>query len=296
MKETVGVIGLGLMGKPMARNVLKAGFPVVVWNRSAGKAADLAAEGAQVASSPRALASRCTIVITMVTDAPDVEAVLLGPDGVASGARPGTVVVDMSTIAPGASRAIAARMKERGIPMLDAPVSGGTLGAINGTLSIMVGGDAAVLERCRPVLEAMGKRVVLCGGNGAGEIAKATNQIIGAITQAAVAEGLIFAAKAGADLEAVYQAVTGGAANSWQLENLGKRILNGDFAPGFTITNQVKDLGIVKKAAEEMGLPLYVLPLAHQFYKMAIEMGLGEEGTQAYIKTLEKVAGVEARR
>lgn len=293
--ETIGVIGLGIMGKPMAQNLLKAGFTVHVWNRTASKMDELVQAGATASASPAEVARAATIVITIVTDSPDVEQVVLGPNGVIEGVQQGSVLIDMSTISPGVTRDIAARLREKGVHMLDAPVSGGQIGAINGTLSIMVGGDAPIFERCQPVFKAMGQRIVHCGGNGQGQVTKAVNQTIVAGTMAAVAEGLTFAAKAGADLDAVFQAVSGGAANSWQLENLGARILKGDFAPGFMLKLQQKDLRIVLDAAQDMGLPMFTTPLVHQLYRALEQEGLGDEGTQAYIKVLEKLAGVEAR-
>lgn len=295
MPTPVAFIGLGLMGKPMARNILKAGFPLTVWNRTPGKAAELLREGARWANSPAEAASHADITIICVTDSPDVEAVVLGPQGVIHGARPDSIVIDMSTISPKVTQDIAQRLKEKGVHMLDAPVSGGVWGAINATLSIMVGGDRAVLERAMPVLQAMGKRITHCGGNGMGQVAKAVNQIIVAGTLAAVCEGLVFAARAGADLQAVFQAVTGGAANSWQLENLGARILKGDFAPGFMVKLQQKDLRIILEAAREWHLPLFTTPLVHQVFQIIERQGLGDEGTQAYVKALEQLAGVQAR-
>lgn len=293
--ETVGFIGLGIMGMPMARNLLKAGFPLVVWNRTRSKAEELAREGARLAHGPADLARQADVVITILTDSPDVEQVVLGPGGVIEGARPGSVVVDMSTIAPAVTRRIARRLAEKGVQMLDAPVSGGQWGAINATLSIMAGGEREVFERCLPVFQAMGKRIVYCGGIGMGQVTKAVNQIIVAGTLAAVCEGLVFAAKAGADLKAVFEAVTGGAANSWQLENLGSRILRGDFNPGFMARLQLKDLRIILDTAREMQLPLLTTPIVDQVYRALEREGLGHEGTQSYIKVLERLGGVEAR-
>jgi 2-hydroxy-3-oxopropionate reductase len=295
MAMRVAFIGLGLMGKPMARNILKAGFPLTVWNRTPGKAEDLLREGARWAASPAEAAREADVTITCVVDSPDVEEVVLGPQGVIHGARPGSIVVDMSTIAPKVARAIAQRLGERGVLMLDAPVSGGVWGAINGTLSIMVGGEKEVMERAMPVLRAMGQRITYCGGSGMGQVAKAVNQIIVAGTLAAVCEGLVFAARAGADLQAVFQAITGGAAHSWQLENLGPRILRGDFAPGFKVRLQQKDLRIILETAREWHLPLFTTPLVHQLFQVLERQGCGEEGTQAYIKALEQMAGVQAR-
>ena len=295
-KLRVGFIGLGLMGLPMSLNVLKAGFPLVVWNRTRSKAAPLVDAGAELGRSPADLASRSDVVITIVSDSPDVEQVVVGHDGVLHGARPGSVVVDMSTISPAVTRSLAQRLGERGVEMLDAPVSGGTTGAQNATLSIMVGGKREVLDRSTPVLQAMGKRITHCGPNGMGQVAKLVNQIMVAGTLAAVCEGLVFGAKEGVDLQAVHQALSGGAANSWQLENLGPRILKGDFAPGFMVKLLQKDLRLVNQAAAEAGLPLFTTPLVQQLLRAVERMGFGEEGTQAYVKALEAMAGVQARQ
>lgn len=294
-KLRIGFIGLGLMGQPMSLNLIKAGFPLVVWSRTQSKADPVVAAGASLAASPAEVARRSDVVITIVSDSPDVEQVVLGPDGVIEGARRGAVVVDMSTISPAVTRSMAHRLAEKGVAMLDAPVSGGTTGAQNGTLSIMIGGDAEVLERCQPVFQAMGQRITLCGPNGMGQVAKLVNQIIVTGTLAAVCEGLVFAAKAGADLQAVHRAVIGGAANSWQLENLGPRILKGDFAPGFMVKLLQKDLRLISEATAEMGLPLFTTPVAQQVLRVAEHLDLGDEGTQAYIKALESLAGVRAR-
>ena len=291
----LGFIGLGLMGEPMAGHLLNAGHSLTVWNRTAEKAAALGRAGAVVAGSPQEVAGASEITVVMVTDSPDVEEVVLGDKGVIHGAQPGSTVVDMSTIAPSVTRTVAARLEEKGVGMLDAPVSGGTWGAQNASLSIMVGGPREVYDRCLPVFEAMGQRITYCGGTGMGQVTKLVNQIIVAGTLAAACEGLVFAARAGADLEAVFQAVTGGAANSWQLENLGARLLKGDFAPGFKVRLQGKDLRLIGEAAREMQLPLLTTPLVSQVYLLLQREGVGEEGTQAYVKALERLAGVEAR-
>ena len=291
----VGFIGLGLMGMPMSQNLLKAGHRLTVWNRTASKSEALGQEGAAVASSPQEVAQEAEVVIIMVTDSPDVEEVVLGPQGVVQGAKPGSVLVDMSTISPTVTRRVATALKERGVGMLDAPVSGGVWGAQSGTLSIMVGGPQDLYERCLPLLQALGQRITHCGETGMGQVTKLVNQIIVAGTLAAASEGLVFAARAGADLDAVFQAVTGGAANSWQLENLGARILKGDFAPGFRVRLQQKDLRLVMEAAQEMQIPLVTTPLVHQLFRVLEREGLGDEGTQAYVKAVEKLAGVQAR-
>ncbi len=294
----VGFIGLGIMGLPMARNLLKAGYQVVAYNRTASKAEALAAEGGasvEVVASPRNVAEACPIIITMVTDSPDVEAVVLGPEGIIEGIHPGAVLIDMSTICPAVTRDIAARLAQKQAHILDAPVSGGSWGAIEGTLSIMVGGNDEVFQRCLPVFQAMGRTITHVGPSGMGQTTKLVNQILVAGTMNAVAEALVFAAKAGADLERTIEAVAGGAAGSWQLQNLGPRVIKGDFAPGFMVRLQQKDLRLVLETAREMHVPLPATALVSQLYASLEAEGRGEEGTQALLKVHERLAGVEAR-
>ena len=289
----VGFIGLGIMGMPMARNLMKANFEVVAYNRTAAKAEALAKEGARAAKSPRELATECPVVITIVSDTPDVEAVILGKDGVIEGIKPGSVVIDMSTVSPKATRDIAARLKEKGVDMLDAPVSGGDVGAIKGTLSIMVGGKQDVFERCRPVLEAMGNNIVHVGNNGMGQTTKLMNQILVVGNLNATVEALVFAQKAGVDLESAINAVKGGAAGSWQLANLGPRITKRDFAPGFMVDLLQKDLRLVTETAAEMKLPLPVTSYLNQLFYSLQDSGEGTSGTQVLVKALERISGVE---
>ena len=289
----VGFIGLGIMGRPMAKNVLKAGFSVTAYNRSPGPREDLAEAGADVVPTPREAAAGADIVITNVTDSPDVEQVILGPDGAIEGAAPGTIVVDMSTISPEVTRRIGARLAERGVKMLDAPVSGGDAGAIAGTLAIMVGGDAEDVARVRPVLEAMGQRITHCGPLGAGQTVKLCNQV--AITGAllGVCEALLFAQKNGVDPSTMIEAISAGAAGSWQLSNLGPKIVNRDFAPGFKVGLMRKDLRLAMENAQQQQIPLPGLALVSQLFSAAQAAGLGDEGTQALAKSLERLAGVE---
>ncbi|MCZ6865754.1 MAG: NAD(P)-dependent oxidoreductase [Chloroflexi bacterium] len=294
-KDTVGFIGLGIMGQPMSLNLIKAGFPLVAYNRTRSKAEALAKEGARVASSPREVAQQASTVIVMVSDSPDVEQIVLGKDGVVEGVQSGSVVIDMSTISPAVTRRIGARLAEVGAHMLDAPVSGSSWAAADGTLSIMVGGETEVFQRSLPVFEAMGKRIIHIGPGGMGQVAKLVNQVIVAGTLAAVCEGLLLGAKAGVDLDKVFQAVTGGAANSWQLENLGSRILKRDFDPGFAVKLMLKDQRLINEASQEMELPMPVSAVARQFFYLLGQRGLGEEGTQSYIKGLEEMAGVVVR-
>ena len=294
-KERIGFVGLGIMGKAQAANILKAGFPLTVWNRTRSKADELAEQGATVADSPADVARASDIIITMVSDSPDVEAVVLGPGGVIEGAASGSVVVDMSTISPQVTRDISAALSQKGVEMLDAPVSGGSWGAIQGTLSIMVGGPRPVFDRCMPAFEAMGKTIIYTGPTGMGQVTKLVNQIIVGGTLAAVCEGLVFGAKAGIDLNPVFEAVAGGAAGSWQLQNLGSRLLQRDFDPGFMVKLMHKDLRLITDAGKDMQLPLPLTSMIHQFYHVLQNEGHGDEGTQAYVKVLEKLAGVEAK-
>lgn len=288
----IGFIGLGIMGRPMAMNLLKAGHELTAYNRSAGPRAAVAAAGARIAGSPAEAARGAEIVITIVTDSPDVEAVCLGANGVIEGAAAGTVVVDMSTISPTVTRSVGAALAERSIHMLDAPVSGGDTGAIAGTLSIMVGGEAPDLERARPALEAMGQRIVHCGPLGSGQTVKLCNQIAVALTNLAVCEAMVFAHKQGVDPAKMLEALGAGAAGSWQLSNLGPKMLKRDFAPGFKVRLQRKDLRLAMESAGEQDIALPGLALVSQMFAGVASSGLGEEGTQALLTALEKLNDV----
>ena len=287
----VGYIGLGLMGKSMARNILKAGFPLVVHNRSREAVDELAAEGAQAAASPAEVARQVEVVFTNLPDSPDVEQVALGPGGVIEAAREGLIFVDNSTIKPATARLIAEKLGERGVSCLDAPVSGGDIGARQGTLAIMVGGPKAALEKVRPVLEAMGKTITHVGEAGAGQIAKAANQIMVAAQMVAMGELLIFARKAGAEPKKVVQAIQGGAAQCWALDVKPERLFAGNREPGFKAYMQVKDLGIVLDTAREYGIPLTAAALHTQLFNAMLEMGLGEQDNSGVIGVVEALAG-----
>ncbi|MGE5278416.1 MAG: NAD(P)-dependent oxidoreductase [Acidobacteriota bacterium] len=297
MPLRVGFVGLGTMGAPMARNLAKAGFPLALATRTAEKARALAAELSAANSHVRAferfadVGTESDVVVTCLPDAPEVEAVLVGPGGVAEGASPGAVVIDCSTIAAESARALAARLSELGISVLDAPVSGGQKGAIEGTLTFFVGGDAAALGRARPVLQAMGKRVTHLGPPGAGQLGKAANQIIVAGNLIAVSEALAFAQKVGLPLPALHEALTGGAANSWALEVLGRKMIDRDFKPAFAIKHQQKDLAIVLRTARENGVPLPGSALVHQLLSALEAQGQGDDGTQALLTLYEKLSG-----
>jgi 2-hydroxy-3-oxopropionate reductase len=292
MEERLGFIGLGIMGRPMAKNLIKAGYALTVWNRSRPGMDELASAGAATASSPREVAERSDVVITIVTDSPDVEQVALGPGGIVEAARPGLVHIDMSTISPEVTRRIAARLAEAGAAMLDAPVSGGDQGAIAGTLSIMVGGEEETFRRCRPIFEAMGKNVVYCGPSGAGQTVKLCNQIVVALNNLAMCEALVFAMKAGIPPATMLQAVTAGAGASWALSNLAPRVLGRDFRPGFKVAHQQKDLRLALETADRITLPLPGTGLVHHLFSAVEAWGLGEEGTQSLVKALEKLGEV----
>jgi 2-hydroxy-3-oxopropionate reductase len=295
MKETIGFIGLGLMGRPMAKNLLKAGYPLVVHSRSQGPVDDVVAAGAQRASSPAEVARKATRIITMVPDSPDVERVLDGPDGVFSAMRPGTIVIDMSSIAPGVARRLAQRAAELGGAMIDAPVSGGDIGAIQGTLSIMVGGDAADVVAVRPILDVMGnpEKVVHIGASGAGQLCKLCNQMVIGGTLAVVAEALGLARKAGVDASKVREALLGGFAQSRVLEVHGERALKGTFKPGFKTHLYAKDMRNVVATLAEFNSPAPVTAVVQQLLHATMAAGLGEYDNSIMAKTIFELAGLE---
>jgi 3-hydroxyisobutyrate dehydrogenase len=289
-KPRIGFIGLGIMGKPMCANLLKAGYALTVWNRSQPGIDDVVGYGGAAGESPADVAAKGDVIITMVTDSPDVQKVVLGPEGVLEGARAGSVVIDMSTISPSVTREVAAALAERGVEMLDAPVSGGDVGAKAGTLSIMVGGKPEVFERCLPVFQAMGKNIIHIGPTGAGQTTKLCNQIAVAVNMLAGCEAIMLAAKSGIDPQKMLDAISAGAAGSWMLSNLAPRIVRGDFAPGFMIRLAQKDLRLVLESANELQLPLPGTALMNQVWRAVEAEGGGDLGTQAAIKALEKWA------
>jgi 2-hydroxy-3-oxopropionate reductase len=289
-RPRVGFIGLGIMGRPQCRNLIKAGYPLTVWNRSQPGIDMVVGYGAEPGRSAADVAARSEVTITMVSDSPDVRQVVLGPGGVAEGAQAGSIVIDMSTISPAVTREIAAELKSRDLHMLDAPVSGGEVGAVAGTLSIMVGGEEDVFNECRPILEAMGKNIVYIGPSGSGQTVKLCNQVACVLNIQAMCESLMLAARSGVDPQRMLQAVTAGAAGSWMLSNLAPRILKGDFAPGFMIRLQQKDLRLVMEAADELKLPLPGTALMNQLFRAVEAEGGADLGTQAVIKALEKLA------
>ena len=288
---TVGYIGLGLMGKSIARNILKAGFPLFVFNRSRPAMDELAAEGAKLGSSPADVAQQVDVLFTNLPDSPDVLEVLFGRNGAASTLRQGSVFVDNSTIKPSAAQEIYRRLGEQRVSALDAPVSGGDIGARNGTLSIMVGGDADALERVRPVLMAMGKSVTHVGPGGAGQVAKAANQIMVAAQMVAMGELLVFSQKCGVDPERVVNAIKGGAAQCWTLDVKPQRLFAGNREPGFKACMQSKDLGIVMETAREFGAPLPMTAVNAQLFSSMCQTGQGNKDNSAVLGVLEQLSG-----
>ncbi len=289
----VGYIGLGLMGKSIARNILKAGFPIVVHNRSRAAVDELLAEGATAASSPSEVASQADVVFTNLPDSPDVEKVVLGEKGIIEGAHHGLVYVDNSTIKPASARMIAETLKEKNVFALDAPVSGGDIGARNATLTIMVGGEASALEHVMPVLLAMGKTVTHVGEAGAGQVAKAANQIMVAAQMVAMGELLVFAKKAGVDPKKVVDAIKGGAAQCWTLDVKPPRLFDGNRSPGFKAHMQLKDLKIALDTAREYHVPVSSTIENTKLFQQMIDAGMGELDNSAVVGVIEKLAGVE---
>ena len=289
----VGYIGLGLMGKSIARNILKAGFPLVVHNRSNAAVDELVAEGAIAASSPAVVAAQVDIIFTNLPDSPDVEKVVLDKRGIIEGTHDGLIVIDNSTIKPASARMIAVELAKKGIFSLDAPVSGGDIGAKNGTLTIMVGGDASALERAMPVLQAMGKTITHVGDAGAGQVAKAANQIMVAAQMVAMGELLVFSKKAGVDPRKVVDAIKAGAAQCWALDIKTPRLFAGNREPGFKSYMQLKDMNIVLETAKEYNVPISATEENTKLYQQMIEMGMGELDNSAVVGVIEKLAGVE---
>lgn len=286
----VGYIGLGLMGKSMARNILKAGFPLVVHNRSQQAVEELVAEGARPARSPQEVAKQVDVVFTNLPDSPDVEQVALGDAGIIEGAHRTLIYVDNSTIKPATSRLIAEKLGEKEVACLDAPVSGGDIGAKQGTLAVMVGGPIEALETVRPILEAVGKTITHVGEAGAGQIAKAANQIMVAAQMVAMGELLVFAKKAGADPRKVVTAIQGGAAQCWTLDVKPDRLFSGNRNPGFKAYMQAKDLGIVMDTARQYGIPLVSASIHNQLYNAMLEMDMSELDNSAVIGVIESLA------
>jgi 3-hydroxyisobutyrate dehydrogenase len=290
--ERVGFAGLGTMGAAMAANLARAGFALTVWNRTAGGAGPLLELGAREAGSPAALAAATDVVVICVSDTPDVEAVLFGSQGLAEGSRPGTLIIDCSTISPGASEGFAARLAEGGVTFVDAPVSGGSEGAVKGTLTIMVGGAEADVERARPMLEAMGKTITHMGPVGAGQATKAVNQVILCGAYLGVAEGIVLAIKAGLDVDKVVEALSGGAAQSWVLANRSGRMIADDYPLGFKISLHRKDLAIALELARRVGASLPVTGLAAEIENGLVAKGHGDDDISALARAVREWSGL----
>jgi 3-hydroxyisobutyrate dehydrogenase len=290
--ERIGFIGLGTMGAAMAANLARAGHVVTAWNRTAGRAPELDQLGVMRAATPAAAAAASDVIVVCVSDTPDVEAVLFGPAGAADGARPGSLVIDCSTIAPGATREFSGRLGERGVGMVDAPVSGGSEGARNATLSIFVGGEPQDVERARPILGALGTTITHVGPIGSGQAVKAVNQVILAGTYLGVAEGIVLAMKAGLDVEQVVGALRGGAARSWVLENRSGRMLANDYPLGFKVTLHRKDLAIALGLAEATGANLPVTELASALEDGLVSDGHGDDDMSALARSIRARSGL----
>lgn len=290
----VGYIGLGLMGKSIARNILKAGYPVVVFNRSKASIEELVLEGAVGAESPADVARQVDVLFTNLPDSPDVLSVIFGEHGVAETIREGCIVIDNSTIKPSTAQEVARRLwEEKKVFSLDAPVSGGDIGARNGTLSIMVGGDEQALEKVMPILQATGKKVTHIGPAGAGQVCKAANQIMVAAQMVAMGEMLVFSKKCGVDPAKVIDAVKGGAAQCWTLDVKPQRLFEGNREPGFKASMQSKDLGIIMDSAKEYGIPLPTTSVNAQLFQSMVQTGLGGKDNSAVVAVLESMAGVK---
>ena len=296
MSPAIGFIGLGIMGKPMARNLMKAGYSLTLYNRSRDSMDELAAEGAELGASSKDVAQRTEIIITMLPDSPDSEIVILGPNGVLEGAKAGSVIIDMSSIAPLVSQRIAAEAAKKCVDMLDAPVSGGEPAAVSGNLAIMAGGKQEVLDRCMPVLDVMGRSVVRVGDVGAGNTVKLANQIIVAANIEAVGEAFVLAQKAGIDPELVFQAIRGGLAGSNVMEAKAPMIMDRNFNPGFRIRLHQKDLHNALLTGKELGVPLPVTSLVQQMIGALINQGRGENDHSSIVNFIEDLASTQVTK
>jgi 2-hydroxy-3-oxopropionate reductase len=294
-KQQIGFIGLGIMGRPMAKHLLKAGYPLVVHDLNRAPVRELVDDGAEEAFSPEEIAQRSQVIITMLPDSPDVELVALGPDGLIEGVSEGDIYVDMSTIAPIAAVKVAEAMAEKEVGCLDAPVSGGDVGAVNATLSIMVGGDEETFNGVLPIFEALGKTITLCGPNGAGQTVKACNQIQVALNIVGMAEALVLGTKAGVDPAIIVQVLSGGYAQSRVMDVRGSRVTHGDFQPGFKSRFHFKDLNIIMKTGNDYGVPLPVTSLVHELFAAMLAAGRGDLDHTGVITVLEGLARVQAR-
>jgi 3-hydroxyisobutyrate dehydrogenase len=292
MSEKIGFIGLGIMGQGMVKNLMEAGFEVNIWNRTPARMDAFCEAGARCRTSPADVAAHSDIIITCVSNTADVEEVILRENGVIYGANEGDLVIDMSTISPDTTRYLAGTLKQKGVHMLDAPISGGSEGAANGTLSIMVGGDEEQFNRALPSFEAMGKTITHVGAIGAGQTVKLVNQILVVVTMLGVSEALLFAQAGGLDLQKTLDAVSQGAAGSWALSNRGPQMIARDWRPGFTIDLQQKDIRLVLEAADNLGVPLLGTGIIFQLYRTLQDQGLGGDGNHALVKALENMSGI----
>lgn len=290
--KNIAFIGTGIMGAPMAVNLLRAGYSITCYNRTAAKAQPVVDAGGKLCESPAESARMADAIVTIVTDGPDVENVLFGENGALKTAKSGTLCIDMSTISPALTRDMAERAAAKGIRMLDAPVTGGEPGAINATLSIMVGGKQEDFEAARPILEKLGKTLTYCGDHGAGQSVKLCNQICGGLNLIGVCEALTFGKKMGIDPEVVMKVISAGAGSSWAMQNLAPKIIKGDFAPGFMIETQQKDMRIVAEMAEQVEMPLPGAALAQQLWRSAQAHGQGREGIQGMAKVIERLSNI----
>ncbi|KYZ77945.1 2-hydroxy-3-oxopropionate reductase [Anaerosporomusa subterranea] len=294
--STIGFIGLGIMGKPMSKNLLKAGYKLLVMDKNQSAVAEVVAAGASAAATAKEVAEQCDVIITMLPNSPHVKEVVLGENGIIDGAKPGTVVIDMSSIAPLVSREVADKLRVKGVEMLDAPVSGGEPKAIEGTLSVMVGGKQEVFEKCYPIMKAMAGSVVLTGDVGAGNVTKLANQVIVALNIAAMSEALVLAAKAGVEPELVYQAIRGGLAGSTVLDAKAPLVMDRKFNPGFRINLHIKDLQNVLDTSHEVGVSLPLTAAVMEIMQALKVDGMGDNDHGALIRYYEKMAQIEVKR
>jgi 2-hydroxy-3-oxopropionate reductase len=292
----IGFIGLGIMGKPMSKNLIKAGHELVVYTLNQDAIDELVSAGAEAVSSPKEVAERCSLIVTMLPNSPQVQEVVLGPNGIIEGAKPGSMVIDMSSIAPGVSREVATSLAEKDVRFIDAPVSGGEPKAIDGTLSVMVGGSTADFEEAYPVLKAMATSVILCGEVGAGNVTKLANQIIVAVNIAAVSEALMLATKAGVNPETVYKAIRGGLAGSTVLDAKAPLMLERRFDPGFRINLHIKDLNNCLETGHDMGSPLPLTAAVMEMMQTLKVHGLDHQDHSALVQYYEKLSNMEVQK
>jgi len=294
--KRIGFIGMGTMGKPMAKNLIEAGFALTVYNRTRSKAEEMRDHlGAEIADSPKEVALNSDVVVSCVTDSAAVEEIALGTDGIIEGAKEGLIYIDCSTISPVTTKRVAEALSERGVKMLDAPVSGGERGAIEGTLAIMVGGDRETFEECLDIFQGMGKNIVYIGETGMGQICKACNQLIAASTLVGISEGFVLGTKAGIDPNLMLSVLSKGVNRSWYMENVTPEIIKRNFTPGFKLAHHYKDLGIALSAGKSIGSPLLVTSLIHEMMGSLVSDGRGAEDNRSLVKFYEELANTEVK-